>query len=173
MNCDKNFKKGLIIGGLLGGILVAFGMSKKGKELREKALEYSQELYNEVKKRALEWGETTRESYDELVRRVVEEFARRKEMALDMKDMLAERLQEKWNEFQTDMLLIKVKNRFREAADTSREGFETIIHEVVDEYEKRKDLSGLMKYRLVRELKGRWEEIKDASRKSSPEDGWH
>jgi gas vesicle protein len=159
--CDENFKKGLLIGGLLAGVLVAFGMSKKGKELREKVLEYSEDLYNEVRRRALEWGETTREAYDEIVGRVGEEFARRKGMALEMKNTLVERLKEKWDEFQVDMLFGKVKNRFKDAADKSREGFDRVVHEVVDEYEKRKDLSGLIKYRLVRNLKRKWDELKE------------
>jgi hypothetical protein len=59
------------------------------------------------------------------------------------------------------MLFGKVKNRFKDAADKSREGFDRVVHEVVDEYEKRKDLSGLIKYRLVRNLKRKWDELKE------------
>jgi gas vesicle protein len=177
MNCDKNFKKGLLAGGLLAGVLVAFGMSKKGKNLQKKVLESSQELYGEVKKVALEWGETTRESYNEIVERAAEEFARRKEMARDMKDALIEKLQDKWGEFQLDMLFGKVKNRFKSLEEKSKEGFEKLVHEIVDEYEKHKDLGGFVKYRLVRDLKRKWDELEapeseKKSKSSHQDEGW-
>jgi gas vesicle protein len=174
MNCDKNFKKGFVIGSLFGGALVAFGMSKKGKELREKAMDYSQELYGELRKKMIEWGEMSKDAYEDMVKRAVDEFARRKGMAIEMKNALVERLKERFDDLQTDLLLRKVKARFSEEADKTKEGFDKVVHEIVDEFEKKKDINGLMKYRLVRDLKRKWEEVNspnDDSENSSSE-GW-
>lgn len=168
--CTSDFKKGLLLGSILGGVLVGFGMSKKGKELREKAMEYSQELFVEVRKKVVEWGEMSRDAYEDMIRRAAEEFTRRKGLALEMKEMLVERLRTKWDDLQSDMLFRKVRSRFNEGLDKTREGFERAVHEIVDEYEKRKDLSGFMKYRLVRDLKRKWEEVKGESEESS--EGW-
>jgi gas vesicle protein len=174
MNCDKNFKKGLVVGSILGGALVAFGMSKKGKELRTKLMDYSEELSKELKKRAVELGVTTKEMYEDMVHRAVEEFAKQKELALDLKEKLVEQLKQKWDDIQTDLLWRKVKNKFKETQDKTREGFDKVVHDIVDEYESKKDLAGYMKYRLVRDLKKKWNEVAQSNEhtKDSSEEGW-
>lgn len=171
INCDKNFKKGLVMGSLLGGILVALGMSQKGKEIREKVVDYAQELSSELKKKAIEWGETTKETYNEMVRRAVEEFARQKGLALETKEAVIEKLEDKWDEIQSEIVFRKVKNRFKNEAEKTTENFEKLVHEIVDEYESRKNLPAYFKYRLVKDLKRRFDELLDESETTSTK-GW-
>jgi gas vesicle protein len=161
MTDNKNFKKGFLLGGLLGGLAVALGMSKKGKELQSKAADYAQDLYKEVQAKMMELGESSKDMYNDLVKRSVEEFAKRKGMAVEMKEDLMEKLREKWNELQMEMLFKKVKSRFADAKEKTQEEFENAVHAVADEYENAKDVAGYAKYRIVRELKKRWKEVKE------------
>jgi gas vesicle protein len=171
MNSDQHFKKGFLLGSLVGGALVALGFSKKGKEWQAKVAEHSQELYKELRSKVLELGEGSREVYVEMVRRATDEFAKRKELAREAKDMLVSKLHDKWDELQAEVLFKKVKQRFGQVGEKSKEEFEKIIHEIVDQFEEKKDLAGYMKYRLVRDLRKRWEEIKDTEPKDQKE-GW-
>jgi gas vesicle protein len=168
---NKNFKKGLVLGGILGGLAVAFGMSKKGKELQNKAADYAQELYKEVQAKMAELGDSSKELYADLVKRSVDEFAKRKGMALEMKEDIVEKLRDKWNEMQMEMLFKKVKNRFADAAEKTQEEFENIVHAVADEYENAKDVAGYAKYRIVRDLKKRWNEVND-TKEENDKKGW-
>lgn len=169
---NKNFKKGLVLGSILGGLAVALGMSKKGKELQSKAADHAQELYKEVQAKMAELGDSSKELYADLVKRSVDEFAKRKGMAIEMKEDIVERLRAKWNEMQMEMLFKKVKNRYGEAKEKTQEEFENIVHAVADEYENAKDVAGYAKYRIVRELKKRWKEIADEDDEKNTKDGW-
>lgn len=160
MNCDKNFKKGLLVGGVVGGLIVGLGMSKKGREMQQKAVEYSQELCKELRNKMIEWGEISKDMYKDLAHRAVEELGKRKEMAVGMKDMVVDRLEDKWDEVQNDLLYRKVKHTFEGLTEKTRHEYERIVQDLVEDYASKKDLGAMMKYKLVRELKKKWEDMK-------------
>lgn len=170
MNCDKNFKKGLLVGGVLGGVVVALGMSKKGREMQKKAWEYSQELCKELHKKMIEWGEISKETYKDLARRATDELVKRKEMAMSMKDMVVDRLEDKWEDVQNDLLFRKTKHAFEEMGDKTRDTYERVVQEIVEDYATRKDLGMLMKYKLTRDLKRKWDDLKTNNKENLK--GW-
>jgi gas vesicle protein len=63
---DKNLKKGLVVGGLVGGALAGFAMSKTGRALGKKIAEYADELYQELQKKAGDLADVTKEKFENL-----------------------------------------------------------------------------------------------------------
>lgn len=90
------FKKGLFLGGLMGAALMWLNVTPKGKEMRAKLLEHVNALYGQLRESLKQLEGPTREMYDALVERAVEEYAAKKEMAMEMKDQLIRELKKKW-----------------------------------------------------------------------------
>jgi gas vesicle protein len=97
------FNKGLFFGGLLGAALMWLNATPKGKEMRAKLMEHAQPLFEELKLSIKQLEGPTKEMYDALVDRAVEEYAAKKDMALDMKNMLVKQLKKKWNELEKEI----------------------------------------------------------------------
>lgn len=97
------FKKGLFLGGLLGAGLAWLNFSPKGKEYRDKMLAHVEPLYNELKDSLKKLEGPTREMYDALVERAVEEYAAKKELAVDMKNNLIRELKKKWSQVEKEI----------------------------------------------------------------------
>lgn len=98
-----NFKRGLLLGGALGAFLMWLNATPKGKELRAKLLEHLDPLYKELKNSIKQLEGPTREMWDALVERAVEEYSAKKELATDMKEMLIKQLQKKWCELEKEI----------------------------------------------------------------------
>lgn len=97
------FKKGLFLGGLLGAGLAWFNISPKGKELRDKMIGHVELLFNELKESLEKLEGPTREMYDALVERAVEEYAAKKELAMDMKMNIIRELKKKWADLENEL----------------------------------------------------------------------
>lgn len=97
------FKKGLFLGGLLGATMMWLNATPKGKEMRAKILEHLDPLFNELKESIKQLEGPTKEMYDALVERAVEEYAAKKDMALDMKAVLIRKLKKKWAELEKEI----------------------------------------------------------------------
>lgn len=91
-----NFKRGLLFGGLLGAAAMWLNATPKGKEMRAKLLAHLEPLYNELKVSIKQLDGPTKEMYNALVERAVEEYGAKKELADDMKMILVKRLKKKW-----------------------------------------------------------------------------
>jgi len=98
-----NFKKGLFLGGLLGAAMMWLNATPKGKEMRAKLVEHLQPLYVQLKESIKQLEGPTKEMYDALVERAVEEYAAKKELALDMKNMLIKELKKKWSNLEEEI----------------------------------------------------------------------
>ncbi len=98
-----NFKKGLFIGGLLGAAAMWLNATPKGREMRAKMMEQVNALYGELKASLAQLEGPTKEMYDALVERAVAEYAAKKEMADDMKNMLIKKLKKKWCELEKEI----------------------------------------------------------------------
>lgn len=97
------FNKGLFLGGLVGAAMMWLNATPKGKEMRAKLLEHLNPLYNELKESIKQLEGPTKEMYDALVERAVEEYAAKKEMAVDMKAVLIRKLKKKWVELEKEI----------------------------------------------------------------------
>ncbi len=97
------FKKGLFLGGLLGAGLMWLNATPKGKELRSKLAAHLEPLYSELKVSLKQLDGPTREMYDALVERAVEEYSAKKQLALEMKDILVRELKKKWKDLEKEL----------------------------------------------------------------------
>lgn len=97
------FKKGLFLGGLLGAGLMWLNGTVQGKEYRAKIIAHLDPLYNELKESIKKLEGPTREMWDALVERAVEEYAAKKEMAMDMKNNLIKELQKRWDKLEKEI----------------------------------------------------------------------
>lgn len=90
------FNKGLFLGGLVGAALMWLNATPKGKEMREKMMGQANDLFAQLKESLKKLDGPTKEMYDALVERAVEEYAAKKEMAMDMKNQLVRELKKRW-----------------------------------------------------------------------------
>ena len=97
------FNKGLLLGGAIGAVLVWLNISPQGKELRAKLRQHGEPLFNELKNSLRQLEGPTREMYEALVERAVEEYASKKEMAADLKTLLTKELKRRWSDLQADL----------------------------------------------------------------------
>lgn len=98
-----SFKKGLLLGGLAGAAMMWLNVTPKGKEMRTKLMSHMEPLYLELKNSLKQLEGPTKEMYNALVERAVEEYAAKKELAADMKNMLIRQLQKKWCELEKEI----------------------------------------------------------------------
>lgn len=87
----------------MGAALMWFNVSPKGKEMRAKLVEHVQSLFDELKNSIKQLEGPTQEMYEALVDRAVEEYAVKKDMAVEMKVMLIKELKKKWKELENDI----------------------------------------------------------------------
>ncbi|HCW32727.1 MAG: hypothetical protein UT36_C0009G0029 [Candidatus Peregrinibacteria bacterium GW2011_GWF2_39_17] len=105
---ENKFKKGLILGGLLtAAAVLGFAMSHEGQELTEELQKDLKNLAKQLKKSLHKLEDITKEGFDESVATVVEEYAKKKELASDAKKALINALQSKWHEMEEEYLAEK------------------------------------------------------------------
>ncbi len=109
---DNKFKKGLLLGGILGAAaLLGFTMTKKGKKFEEtvhqKVQDQFKEVTNELKKRLSELQDITQAKFNSLVETIVKEFAKKKALALDIQKNFIQSLQDQWTEVETPKQKVK------------------------------------------------------------------
>ncbi len=100
---ENRFKKGLLLGALLAGVAVA-GLLKTqaGQDLAEDLKEDAKKIGRKVKRRLADLEDVTRDKYDEIVEKVVEEYTKTKELAADAKKQLVGALRKKWDEVEKE-----------------------------------------------------------------------
>jgi gas vesicle protein len=162
---DKKLTTGLVIGGLLGGTLVALLTCKKSRELGSKALDYAGEIFGELQKRAGELGDLTAQRFNDLAEEAAEEYAKKKELAISVKDKIVEQLENKWNEYQAEQVFRDIKKQFGQAEGKTEKAFQDLIEKVGSEFADKKEMVQSSKNKLLRELRGRWKEVKELASK--------
>ncbi len=97
------FNKGLFLGGLVGAALMWLNATPKGKEMREKMMGQANDLFDQLKESLKKLDGPTKEMYDALVERAVEEYAAKKDMAVEMKNQLVRELKKRWKVLEKEM----------------------------------------------------------------------
>lgn len=108
---ENKFKKGLILGGLLAaGAAIGLVMSKEGQQLTEEVQKDLKALSKHLKKNLHKLEDVNKESFNDLAKSVVEEYAKKKELVSDAKESLINALQSKWHEMEKEYLDEEEKN---------------------------------------------------------------
>lgn len=102
---ENKFKKGLILGGLLAvGAAVGFAMTKEEPGLTEELQKDLKTLSKHLKANLHQLEDINKEKFDDLTMAVVNEYAKKKELASDVKKTLITALQAKWHEMEKEYL---------------------------------------------------------------------
>lgn len=105
---ENKFKKGVILGGLLAAAAaVGFALTPAGKEMTEELKNDLKNLAKHLKKSLHNLEDVTKDSFDELVTNVVEEYAKEKELANEAKESLIKSLKSMWHEMEKEYLAEK------------------------------------------------------------------
>lgn len=97
------FKKGLILGGLLlVGSYIGRAMSKKDHVFTEEMETELKSLSKNIRKKLGEMDDITKDSFNNIVDAVVNEYAEKKALAEDIKDSFITELQKKWSEMEEE-----------------------------------------------------------------------
>ncbi len=100
------FKKGFVLGGLLGAGMAWMSLTPKGKEVKEKLLDQSAEVYEEVKKTVMasdEWKKMNKQKYVAMVREVVNKYAVENGLAEKTRDMIVKLVSSQWKNIQKEI----------------------------------------------------------------------
>ena len=87
----------------MGAALMWLNATPKGKEMRARLLDQANDLYGQLKESIKQLEGPTKEMYDALVERAVEEYAAKKEMAMDMKNNLVRELKKRWKDLEREI----------------------------------------------------------------------
>lgn len=94
-----NFKKGIFLGGLLGAGLMWLNATKKGKETRDKMLDYSADVYADVKEKVMAsegWDKMTKSKYYQLVEEAVNKYAVENDLVDSVRNMVEKVVKAQW-----------------------------------------------------------------------------
>ncbi len=158
---DKKLTKGLIAGGIIGGLVASLFMTKKGKQIRQQAMDYAEDLYDEMRKRAGELSELSWDKLEEVAKTVVKEYGKKKAWAVDVQEDIVEGIKERWLSFKADELFDKVKAEYAEAKQQTKENFTRIAEDIVSAYAEEKKIGARAKNQLMRELRKRYADLAD------------
>ena len=95
----STLKKTAVAGGLLGLALLTFLKTKKGRIIKDRLKEHTQDLYTEAEEKLREFGNSSKEKYDEAVAALVRQYSQKKMLATETVVDLTRELQKKWKVF--------------------------------------------------------------------------
>ncbi len=161
MGIDKHhLKKALFVCTVLGFGIAAFLRTKKGKEMTANLKEDLAELYDEATNRLSSMSDITREKYNQVIERLVEEYSAKKDWALHLQTYLNEELKCRWLDFVGFALYRQVKMALKDTMKPTEKLFDDTVEDVLLAYAKVKELNRKEKNKLRQQLQERWSEFK-------------
>lgn len=100
------FKKGVVLGGLLGGALVWLNTTTKGKQYRSKLVDQAADIYARVKEEVEASGameKMNKNKYVAMVKKAVDKYAIENGMAASVKNTIVRLLSSQWSNFKKEM----------------------------------------------------------------------
>ncbi|HAZ28599.1 MAG TPA: hypothetical protein DCY48_02375 [Candidatus Magasanikbacteria bacterium] len=100
------FKRGLIMGGLLGAGLMWLNTTKHGKETKEKILSYAGDVYDDVKQKIAAsnaWEKMTKNAYVTMVKDAVKKYANTYQLSEHVQSLITTLVSSQWNTLKKEM----------------------------------------------------------------------
>ncbi|PIR75835.1 MAG: hypothetical protein CO030_05215 [Candidatus Magasanikbacteria bacterium CG_4_9_14_0_2_um_filter_42_11] len=100
------FKKGVVLGGVLGAALVWLNTSTKGKHYRSKLVDQAADVYEKVKQEVEATGaidNMNKNKYVALVKKTVDKYAIENGMAASVKNTIIRLLSSQWATFKKEV----------------------------------------------------------------------
>lgn len=156
----NRFGKGLLIGSIIGGMVTLFATSEKTKEMRGRLKDDLDDLYDTLVQKMKAVDDLSKEYYDRLVERVVDEYSDKKNLTIELKENIAEELKNRWIEAQVAYLYFKVRSKLRSSESLTKEKFYDIIDQVYDEFAEKREITRENTRKIIRKLKDKWSDYK-------------
>lgn len=100
------FKKGLLLGGLLGAGLMWLNTTGKGKEVRDKILDSAADVYVKLKQELLaskQYRQLQKNDYVKLVKEYVDKYAIENGLAENVKNMVIKLVSAQWGKLKEEL----------------------------------------------------------------------
>lgn len=98
------FKKGLLVGALLGAGLTWLNTTVKGKKIRDNILKHTEAIYPEIKQKVMTsgaWQTMTKSKYVKIVSSHVSAYAKKYSLPPALTKMIENVITAEWNNLQT------------------------------------------------------------------------
>jgi len=89
------FKKGLVLGGILGAGLMWLNATTRGKAMRDELLKHAELVFEEVKK-TKQWKKLTKNQYVQIVEETVNRYAVENDLSDSVRDMVEKLVKSQW-----------------------------------------------------------------------------
>ena len=99
----KTFFNGALIGALLGSVATLLSTDKTGKDRRKEIKGLSTNLFGKIVKEVEKAKGLSRDKYEMVVEKVVREYGKKRKLAKETLDDLADELKEKWGEIKKNL----------------------------------------------------------------------
>lgn len=106
--------KGLVLSGMVGAGIAWLMTTKKGKELREQALDYAADVYERVYETVLEseaYAKLSRSKYLALVKEVATNYAKEKGVGENVRAMIVKLVNAQWGNIEKEVKRSKRKGK--------------------------------------------------------------
>lgn len=98
---ENKFKKGLLLGGILGvASIIGYVVKKHGPEITEEIQDELKTISKKVKKKLMEMEDVSKEKFSEMVQQVTEEYGEKKHLPEKIKELVKTMVLEKWTEME-------------------------------------------------------------------------
>ncbi len=94
-----NFKKGILVGGLLGAALMWLNTTKKGRKMRGDIMDHAAQVYEQVTERigaSDAWQNLTESKYAGYVQEVIEQYVQKYHLPEQVKRMVEKIVNMQW-----------------------------------------------------------------------------
>lgn len=157
---DIHFRRGLVLGGIIGSLAALFASSERSKETRTRVRRDLEDMYANIRTKLEDVGTTTQEAYDRLVDKTIDDYSKSREYTLDVRERISGELKKRWLELQTIYLYTKLRVRLKRIKDLTRMQYDNAVDELLDEYGENKELARETVRNLRKKLREKWEEFR-------------
>ncbi|GEM_PF-518776 len=101
-----NFKKGMVLGGLLGAGVMWLSATKEGKEMRAQLLDHSVQAYEKIRLKVLNsktWDKLSKSEYVKTVQQMVDKYGKEFGLNPHTKEILKGILLTQWEKLQGEI----------------------------------------------------------------------
>lgn len=163
------FKKGLLVGTVIGGLGAFFAFSNKTSKMRKKLAVKFDDIFEEVISRTKDLTDLTKDSYESIVDEVVSKYQTTLDVSSDLVQQLEKDLKRKWDEVQVYFLYMKLRSKLIKTGEVTKEKFNDLAEELVHEYGEKNVMLKERTRSIVRKLKDKWSSFKEEIEESDQE----
>lgn len=156
----NNFKKGFVLGTLIGALGSFFAFSEKTSTLRKKIRVEADDIFEKIKVRAGDLSNISKDTYDKFVDEAMENYEETKRVSADLLSQMSDELKARWEEIQLYFLYKKLRLKLKTIDKVTKEKFNELAEDLVEELAEANEAVGERSKQLIRKLKNKWADFK-------------